>query len=141
MSRPVRFSALLGVLVALLMVGLPLSLSSASATPPPNWWEPTNRPVPDSQINVTGEPFKGVDANGDVDGFLEAHNHLFSNEAFGGRMICGKVFDAAGGIGSALKDCPEHYPNGLGALFEHVTGGDNGTHDPVGYPTDRKSVV
>ena len=135
MSRPVRFSALLGVLVALLMVGLPLSLSSASAAPPPNWWEPTNRPVPDSQINVTGEPFKGVDANGDVDGFLEAHNHLFSNEAFGGRMICGKVFDAAGGIGSALKDCPEHYPNGLGALFEHVTGGDNGTHDPVGYPT------
>lgn len=106
--------------------------SGAAGSDP--WWEPTHRPTPDSEVNVTGAPFTGTDENGDVRGFLEAHNHVFSNEGFGGKMICGKVFDPAG-IAEALKDCPEHYPNGAGAIFEHLTGGDDGTHDPVGYPT------
>lgn len=120
-----------------LFVGLTLVITSAGSgsAGPSSWWEPTQRPTPDSQINVTGEPFQGTDANGDVRGFLEAHNHVFSNEGFGGRMICGLVFDPEHGIEGALKDCPEHYPNGIGAIFEHVTGGDDGTHDPVGYPT------
>jgi microsomal dipeptidase-like Zn-dependent dipeptidase len=114
---------------ALLLAG-----AGSGAAGPGSWWEPTDRPASDSEINVSGEPFKGTDANGDVRGFLEAHNHVFSNEGFGGKMICGKVFDPAG-IAEALQDCPEHYPNGEGAIFEHLTGGDSGTHDPVGYPT------
>ncbi|MFI8961685.1 discoidin domain-containing protein [Streptomyces sp. NPDC053493] len=99
-----------------------------------SWWEPTARPSTDSQINVTGAPFKGTDAQGKVRGFVDAHNHLMSNEGFGGRMICGQTF-AEGGAAEALKDCPEHYPDGSGALFEHLTGGDDGHHDPVGWPT------
>lgn len=114
-------------------MGMLLSPSSSSAATA-EWWLPTSRPSPDSQINVTGEPFKGTDAAGDVRGFVDAHNHLFSNEAFGGRLICGKVFSTSG-IADALKDCPEHYPDGSLAIFDYITHGGDGKHDPVGYPT------
>lgn len=135
MSRPTRSRVLLVLAVVVLALGIPLAAGGAASADGDRWWEPVDRPVPDSQINVVGEPLSGTDAQGDVRGFLEAHNHVFSNEGFGGRMICGKVFDPDGDIEEALKDCPEHYPNGIGAIFEHVTGGDDGTHDPVGYPT------
>ncbi|MFD8014803.1 discoidin domain-containing protein [Streptomyces sp. NPDC058955] len=98
------------------------------------WWEPAARPGPDSQINATGAPFTGTDAQGRVRGFVDAHNHVMSNEGFGGRLICGKPFSTAG-VADALKDCPEHYPDGSGALFENLTGGANGKHDPDGWPT------
>lgn len=130
----VMFKRALVALIAIMMAGLGAVAAGSSAAAGPNWWEPVNRPTPDSQINVTGEPMSGLTATGEIRGILEAHNHVFSNEGFGGRMICGKVFDTAG-IAEALKDCPEHYPNGAGALFENLTGGADGTHDPVGYPT------
>ncbi|MFJ5921632.1 discoidin domain-containing protein [Kitasatospora sp. NPDC092948] len=98
------------------------------------WWNPTARPVPDSQVDVTGEPFRGAAADGGVRGFVDAHNHLMSAEGFGGRVICGAAFSPQG-VADALKDCPEHYPDGSLALFENVTGGANGHHDPVGWPT------
>ncbi|MGW2089593.1 galactose-binding domain-containing protein [Streptomyces sp. NPDC001880] len=127
-----RRRGLLAVVVTLLLalgVGSP---SAVGADTP--WWEPTARPAADSQINVTGEPFRGTDSQGRVDGFVDVHNHLMSNEGFGGRIICGKPFSEEG-IADALKDCPEHYPDGSLALFENVTGGSNGYHDPVGWPT------
>src|SRR3954469_3018579 len=46
----------------------------------------------------------------DVRGFVDAHSHLFSYEAFGGMLLCGKPFDP-GGISRALADCPDHYPH------------------------------
>ncbi|MFF3213497.1 discoidin domain-containing protein [Streptomyces sp. NPDC002886] len=98
------------------------------------WWNPTARPAPDSQINVTGEPFKGTDAQGNVRGFVDAHDHIMSNEGFGGRLICGKPFSDAG-IADALKDCPEHYPDGSLAIFDFITKGGDGKHDPDGWPT------
>ncbi|MFD8598104.1 discoidin domain-containing protein [Kitasatospora sp. NPDC059646] len=123
---------------------LPLLLLAAAlvsgAMPGPNaraadgWWNPTARPAPDSQINVTGEPFRGTAADGSVRGFVDAHNHLMSAEGFGGRVICGAAFSPQG-VADALKDCPEHYPDGSLALFENVTGGADGHHDPVGWPT------
>ncbi|WP_430382226.1 discoidin domain-containing protein [Streptomyces sp. P10-4] len=99
-----------------------------------DWWVPSARPAPDSGIGVTGEPFTGTGADGEVRGFVDAHDHLFSNEAFGGRLICGKVFSEAG-IADALKDCPEHYPDGSLAVFDFITKGGDGRHDPVGWPT------
>jgi microsomal dipeptidase-like Zn-dependent dipeptidase len=96
------------------------------------WWEPANRPALDSEINVTGAPFRGTDAKGNVRGFVDAHNHVMTNEAFGGRMICGKPFSDEG-ITDALKDCPEHYPNGEFAVFDQLTG--QGNHEPIGWPT------
>ncbi|BAJ32023.1 MULTISPECIES: discoidin domain-containing protein [Kitasatospora] len=98
------------------------------------WWDPVARPAPDSRIGVTGEPFRGTGPDGAVRGFVDAHNHLMSAEGFGGRVICGSAFSEQG-VADALKDCPEHYPDGALALFENVTGGADGHHDPVGWPT------
>jgi microsomal dipeptidase-like Zn-dependent dipeptidase len=85
------------------------------------------------------EPALGVpvpDPSPEVRGYLDAHNHLFSDIGFGGGLLCGKVFDPDG-IAAALKDCPDHQPNGELALFENVTrhGTLAGTHDPTGWPT------
>ena len=57
-----------------------------------------------------------------------------SNEGFGGRLICGKPFSEAG-VADALKDCPEHYPDGSLAIFDFITNGGDGKHDPDGWPT------
>ncbi|GAA2473347.1 discoidin domain-containing protein [Streptomyces longisporus] len=121
----------LSLLLFLLTLTFGPTPSSAAAD---DWWIPASPPAPDAQINVTGEPFTGTDSAGDVRGFVDAHNHLFSNEAFGGRLICGKVFSEAG-VADALKDCPEHYPDGSLAVFDYVTHGGDGRHDPVGWPT------
>ncbi|GEC05415.1 hypothetical protein SSP24_30700 [Streptomyces spinoverrucosus] len=121
--------------VSLLLLVLATVLGPApSSAAGADWWNPVARPAPDSRINVTGEPFTGTTAEGEVRGFVDAHNHLFSNEAFGGRLICGKPFSEAG-IADALKDCPEHYPDGSLAIFDFITNGGDGRHDPVGWPT------
>jgi microsomal dipeptidase-like Zn-dependent dipeptidase len=124
-------AAVVALLLLLLATALGPTPSSAAGV---DWWTPTARPAPDSRINVTGEPFTGTNAAGEVRGFVDAHNHLFSNEAFGGRLICGKPFSEAG-IADALKDCPEHYPDGTLAIFDYITHGGDGRHDPVGWPT------
>ncbi len=118
--------------VIVLMAAVFGAMPRADASGP--WWEPVARPTPDSQINVSGEPFRGTDAHGDVRGFADVHNHLMSNEGFGGRLVCGQPFSDAG-VADALKDCPEHYPNGNLALFENLTADPDWTHDPVGWPT------
>uniref|UniRef100_A0AAU2K0B5 Discoidin domain-containing protein n=1 Tax=Streptomyces sp. NBC_00049 TaxID=2903617 RepID=A0AAU2K0B5_9ACTN len=126
--RPIAVLSLLLAMVA--MVLGPATTSSAD----PGWWNPVARPAPDSGINVTGEPFKGTDAQGRVRGFVDAHDHVMSNEGFGGRLICGKPFSEQG-IADALKDCPEHYPDGTLAIFDFITKGGDGKHDPNGWPT------
>ncbi|WP_245623352.1 Coagulation factor 5/8 type domain-containing protein [Spirillospora albida] len=71
-----------------------------------------------------------------VRGYIDAHSHLMSYEAFGGQLLCGKPFDPRG-IQAALADCPDHAGNGVFAWFENFTrhGTPLGTHDPVGWPT------
>lgn len=125
---------LVGLVLA--MVTLVLGPAAAGASAGPQWWEPVARPAPDSQVNVTGEPFTGTDAQGRVRGYVDAHVHLMSNEGFGGRLVCGQVFSTAG-VADALKDCPEHYPNGVLALFDMITKGGDGRHDPNGWPAFR----
>ncbi|MEV0592877.1 Coagulation factor 5/8 type domain-containing protein [Nonomuraea cavernae] len=88
---------------------------------------------------VVAAPPKAVaTAGGDVRGFVDAHSHLFSYEAFGGSLMCGRPFHAEG-IAKALTDCADHHPNGELAWFENFTrtGSPTGTHDPVGWPTFR----
>ncbi|MFE1415068.1 hypothetical protein ACFW6F_30370 [Streptomyces sp. NPDC058746] len=125
---------LLGLVLA--MVTLVLGPAAGGASAGPQWWEPVARPAPDSQVGVTGEPFTGTDAQGRVRGWVDAHVHLMSNEGFGGRLVCGRTFSPAG-VADALKDCPEHYPNGVLALFDMITKGGDGRHDPNGWPTFR----
>ncbi|TPQ22112.1 hypothetical protein FGD71_011490 [Streptomyces sporangiiformans] len=126
--KPLTVLSLLLIVMAMALGPTP---SSAAGT---DWWAPTARPAPDSEINVTGEPFKGTNSRGEVRGFVDAHNHLMANEAFGGRLICGKPFSEQG-IADALKDCPEHYPDGSLAVFDYITRGGDGKHDPDGWPT------
>ncbi|WP_406128407.1 discoidin domain-containing protein [Streptomyces canus] len=121
-------------ITSLLFLVLATILGPTPSSAATDWWTPTARPTPDAQINVTGAPFTGTDSAGEVNGFIDAHNHLFSNEAFGGRLICGKVFSESG-VADALKDCPEHYPDGTLALFDYITHGGDGKHDPVGWPS------
>ncbi|MGW3497685.1 galactose-binding domain-containing protein [Streptomyces sp. NPDC001020] len=128
--RSLTVVSLLLAVVALVLGPMP----SSAAEPDPGWWTPTARPTPDAQIDVTGEPFKGTDARGRVRGFVDAHDHIMANEGFGGRLICGKPFSEQG-VADALKDCPEHYPDGSLAIFDFVTKGGDGRHDPNGWPT------
>lgn len=128
--RKIRSLTVVSLLLAVMALALGPMPSSAAE---PNWWDPTARPSPDARIGVTGEPFKGTDAQGRVRGFVDAHDHIMSNEGFGGRLICGKPFSEQG-VADALKDCPEHYPDGTGAVFDFITKGD-GKHDPNGWPT------
>ncbi|MER5867572.1 discoidin domain-containing protein [Kitasatospora sp. NPDC002040] len=130
-SRRHRLIAVLSLLLALVAMALVPVPGAAAAG---DWWTPTARPAPDSGINVTGEPFKGTNAKGEVRGFVDAHDHLMSNEGFGGRLICGKPFSELG-VADALKDCPEHYPDGSLAVFDYITKGGDGRHDPDGWPT------
>ncbi|MGW0400057.1 discoidin domain-containing protein [Streptomyces sp. NPDC003002] len=132
--RGPRRSPLTVLSLLLAVVAVVLGPTPASSAADPGWWNPTARPAPDSEINVTGEPFKGTDAQGRVRGFVDAHDHLMSNEGFGGRLICGKPFSEQG-IADALKDCPEHYPDGSLAIFDFITKGGDGKHDPDGWPT------
>ncbi|WP_243762542.1 discoidin domain-containing protein [Streptomyces sp. Tu 3180] len=129
--RPHHRPLAAGLLLLLLAALLGPTPSSAAGD---DWWEPTARPVPDSRVGVTGAPFTGTDSRGEVRGFVDAHDHIMSNEAFGGRLICGRPFSAKG-IADALQDCPEHYPDGSLAIFDFITGGGDGRHDPVGWPT------
>ncbi|MFD7071762.1 discoidin domain-containing protein [Streptomyces sp. NPDC059913] len=137
MVRPPRrrLGSLTVVSLLLAVMALVLGpLPSSAAESDPGWWNPTARPAPDSRIDVTGEPFKGTDAQGRVRGFVDAHDHIMSNEGFGGRLICGKPFSEQG-VADALKDCPEHYPDGSLAIFDMITKGGDGKHDPDGWPT------
>ncbi|KES05107.1 hypothetical protein BU52_22040 [Streptomyces toyocaensis] len=124
----------LGVVTLLLLVLAAALGPSPSSAADGDWWDPVARPAPDSGTGVTGEPFGGTGPTGEVRGFVDAHNHIMSNEAFGGRLICGKAFSDKG-IADALKDCPEHYPDGSLAIFDFITNGGDGRHDPVGWPT------
>ncbi|PWJ08226.1 hypothetical protein DKG34_06940 [Streptomyces sp. NWU49] len=122
-------------LVSLLLVVLAAAFGpTPSSAADGDWWEPAARPAPDARIGVTGAPFTGTGDGGEVRGFVDAHNHVMSNEAFGGRLICGKPFSAKG-IADALKDCPEHYPDGSLAVFDFIVNGGDGRHDPDGWPT------
>ncbi|MEV6596574.1 discoidin domain-containing protein [Actinoplanes sp. NPDC051346] len=124
----------IAVLSAVLTMTALLLSAAPSAAAESGWWVPTGRPTPDAQVNVTGEPFKGTDSQGRVRGLVDAHDHIMSNEAFGGRLLCGKSFSEAG-IADALKDCPEHYPDGSLAIFDWIMNGGDGRHDPNGWPT------
>jgi hypothetical protein len=91
---------------------------------------------PEVQVNATGQPSRGRWAFGEVSGLLDAHMHMMAFEFLGGRIHCGRPWHPFGAP-SALRDCPDHYPNGAGAVGENTISYGNpvGTHDPVGWPT------
>jgi microsomal dipeptidase-like Zn-dependent dipeptidase len=91
---------------------------------------------PEVQVNVTGTPLKGASPTAKVRGFLDDHIHLGAFEFLGGRFHCGRPWSPYG-VADALKDCPDHQPNGASAVVENFisTGSPVATHDTGGWPT------
>ncbi len=91
---------------------------------------------PEADVNATGEPAQGPTAFGEVSGFVDAHMHMMAFEFLGGRIHCGRPWHRFGAP-SALVDCPDHEPNGVGAIGENTISYGNpvGTHDTRGWPT------
>ncbi|MFF2274487.1 discoidin domain-containing protein [Agromyces sp. NPDC058126] len=132
--RPTRSTRSIRSILGIAAIGaLLLTIPVAPAAAAENWWDAPNRPAVEVELNVTGAPIASAPGE-EVRGFIDSHTHLNSNEGFGGRMICGAPF-SPNGVADALKDCPEHYPDGSGALFEMLTSDPDGKHDPVGWPT------
>ena len=90
---------------------------------------------PEADTNVTGEPTRGATSFGEVSGFADAHMHMMAFEFLGGRVHCGRPWHRYG-VASALQDCPDHGPNGIGAVGENTLSYGNpvGTHDTRGWP-------
>ncbi|GGN40728.1 microsomal dipeptidase-like Zn-dependent dipeptidase [Actinoplanes campanulatus] len=91
--------------------------------------------IPDIATGVSGTPAAGVDAQGRLVGWIDAHAHITAAEAFGGSLHCGDAY-AAGGAPVALKGCASHATLGWGALLEAIIAGT----DPIssaedGWPT------
>jgi microsomal dipeptidase-like Zn-dependent dipeptidase len=91
--------------------------------------------IPDIATGVSGTPAPGVDANGKLVGWIDAHAHITAAEAFGGSLHCGDAY-APGGAPVALKGCASHGTLGWGALLEAIIAGT----DPIasaedGWPT------
>ena len=91
---------------------------------------------PEAETNVSGEPAKGATPFGEVSGLLDAHMHMMAFEFLGGRVHCGRPWHPFG-VASALVDCPDHEPAGVGAIGENVLSYGNpvGMHDTRGWPT------
>jgi microsomal dipeptidase-like Zn-dependent dipeptidase len=90
---------------------------------------------PEIGTNATGTPWRGESPYGEVVGTVDGHNHVTAYEFLGGDAHCGEPWNRYGAP-AALVDCPDHYPNGAGAVLENVLYGNPlRTHDPVGWPT------
>jgi microsomal dipeptidase-like Zn-dependent dipeptidase len=92
-------------------------------------------PWPEADTNVAGEPTRGATSFGEVRGFADAHMHMMAFEFLGGRVHCGRPWHRFG-VAAALQDCPDHGPNGVGAIGENTLSYGNpvGTHDTRGWP-------
>ncbi|HEU5063249.1 MAG TPA: Coagulation factor 5/8 type domain-containing protein [Solirubrobacterales bacterium] len=91
--------------------------------------------APEIGLGASGEPWRGASPYAEVEGTIDAHNHVTAYEFLGGDAHCGEPWNPQGPQ-AALVDCPDHYPNGAGAVLENALYGDPlRTHDPVGWPT------
>ena len=90
---------------------------------------------PEIGLNATGTPWRGASPYAEVEGTVDGHNHVTAYEFLGGDAHCGEPWNPLGPA-VALVDCPDHHPNGSGAVLENALYGDPfRTHDPVGWPT------
>jgi microsomal dipeptidase-like Zn-dependent dipeptidase len=74
-----------------------------------------------------------VNADGTLNGFIDAHAHPVASAGFGGKLFCGQPF-SPGGIDVALAGCTSHAV-GAGALFEAIIGGTDPLEGEDGWPT------
>ncbi|HST70342.1 MAG TPA: Coagulation factor 5/8 type domain-containing protein [Solirubrobacterales bacterium] len=87
------------------------------------------------ELNASGTPWRGASPYAEVEGTVDAHNHVTAYEFLGGDAHCGEPWNPKGPA-AALVDCPDHYPNGAAAVLENALYGNPlRTHDPIGWPT------
>ncbi|HEV2789956.1 MAG TPA: Coagulation factor 5/8 type domain-containing protein [Solirubrobacterales bacterium] len=92
-------------------------------------------PAAEIGLDATGIPWSGSSPYAEVEGTVDGHNHVTAYEFLGGDAHCGEPWNPLGPA-AALVDCPDHYPNGAGAVLENALYGEPlRTHDPVGWPT------
>jgi len=128
MRRRIKAAAIAALTAVVLATG-----SGASAET--GWWVPTSTPSPESEVNATGEPDRGTNADGTVTGYIDAHTHMFMDLGMGGNAVCGSTWSEKG-IADALKDCDRHQVSLLENLTNSAAGrGPLDRHDPVGWPT------
>lgn len=90
---------------------------------------------PEVEVNATGTPTQGPTPFGETRGLIDAHMHMMAFQFLGGRAHCGRPWHRYG-VEVALVDCPDHGPNGAGAVLENaLADGSRPTHDPGGWPT------
>jgi microsomal dipeptidase-like Zn-dependent dipeptidase len=92
---------------------------------------------PEIGLGARGAPWSGTTPYEEVVGTVDGHNHVTAYEFLGGDAHCGEPWSRYG-VTVALVDCPDHYPDGSGAVLENALYGDPlRKHDPVGWPTFR----
>ena len=91
----------------------------------------------EAQLNVTGKPFRGTNADGTVRGFVDAHLHIVADLRAGGHVIHGKAFDPRGIEFALGGDEQTHGPQGALDVTGNLlrSGGPAGTHDTQGWPS------
>ena len=91
---------------------------------------------PEIEVNVDGPVVGGKTGYQEVRGFLDTHLHAMAFEFLGGRARCGRPWHRFG-VSRALVDCPDHEPNGFGAVLEKLVSKQDPqeTHNTDGWPT------
>jgi microsomal dipeptidase-like Zn-dependent dipeptidase len=91
---------------------------------------------PEIEVNTTGRPYRAKPNFGAASGTIDLHSHMMAFEGFGRGLHCGRPWHPLG-VASALVDCPDHAPNGLGGLAANllVFQDPARTHDPEGWPS------
>ena len=91
----------------------------------------------EAQVGASGRPFKGINRDGTVSGFADAHLHITADLRAGGQVISGEAFDPRGIQAALGNDAAVHGADGsldvTGNLLR--SGVPFGTHDIHGWPT------
>ncbi|GAA1925101.1 hypothetical protein GCM10009775_16750 [Microbacterium aoyamense] len=90
--------------------------------------------VADVATNVSGTPQPAVNADGTLNGFIDAHTHITAAVGFGGKMRCGTPFHP-GGVEEALKGCLSHSAIGASGYTGALIAGTDPFMDYKGWPT------
>lgn len=88
----------------------------------------------DVATNVSGTAQPAVNADGTLNGFIDAHTHITAAVGFGGKMRCGTPFHP-GGPEEALKGCLSHSAVGASGYTGALIAGTDPFMDYRGWPT------
>lgn len=88
----------------------------------------------DVATGVRGTAQPAVNADGTLNGFIDAHTHITAAVGFGGKMRCGTPFHP-GGVEVALKGCLSHSAIGVSGYTGALIAGTDPFMDYKGWPT------